>query len=313
MRGDNALVLGGSGFLGSHVADALQDAGYGVRVFDLAPSPYLRHGQRMIIGDLMDLGAVKRAASGCSYVYNFAGISDIDDAKDRPLDTAMQNVVGNLHALEAAKAAGAKRFVFASTVYVYSESGSFYRASKQASEQFVEAYQERYGLPFSILRYGSLYGRRADERNGIFRFLKQALKDRRIVYGGSKDAMREYIHVTDAARLSVQILDEKYANRHLILTGQERMAVKNLMRMISETLRGGVRVRYENRHDDGHYSMRPYAFHPKLGHKLVANDYVDLGQGLLDCLTEIHEHAQTGDARRPRGARRQKPAGRAKG
>lgn len=289
MRGENVLVLGGSGFLGSHVADALADAGFRVRVFDLKPSAYLRAGQKMIIGDLMDLAAVKRAAAGCRYVYNFAGIANIDDAKERPLDTATQNVIGNLHALEAARAAGVKRFVFASTVYVYSESGSFYRASKQASEQFVEAYRERYGLPFSILRYGSLYGRRADERNGIFRFLKQALRERRVVYGGSKDAMREYIHVTDAARLSVQILDEKYANRHLILTGQERMAVKHLMRMISEMMPGGIQVRYENRHDDGHYVMTPYAFHPKLGHKLVTNDYVDLGQGLLDCLAGIRE------------------------
>jgi UDP-glucose 4-epimerase len=313
MRGDSVLVIGGSGFLGSHVADALSDAGYRVRVFDLRPSPYLRAGQRMIVGDLMDLGAVKRAAAGCRYLYNFAGISDIDDARRRPIDTARQNVLGNLHALEAARMARAKRFVFASTVYVYSESGSFYRASKQASEQFVEAYHERYQLPFSILRYGSLYGRRADERNGICRFLTQALRHGRIVYGGSEDAMREYIHVTDAARLSVQILDEKYADRHLVLTGQERMAVKHLMRMISEMLPGGVRVRYLNRRDDGHYVMTPYAFHPKLGHKLVPNDFVDLGQGLLDCLADLRGNDRTTTRRKPAGTRAATPrAGRAR-
>lgn len=299
MNGKQALVLGGSGFLGSHVADALSDAGYRARIFDRAASPHLRAGQDMIVGDLMDFDAVKRAAEGCDFVYNFAGIANIDDAKNRLLDTANLNVIGNIHALEAAHAAGARRFVFASTVYVYSESGSFYRASKQAAERFVETYHERHGLPFSIVRYGSLYGRRADERNGIFRFLKQALEQKRVVYEGSEDAMREYIHVTDAARLSVQLLDERFANRHLILTGQERMAVKNLMRMISEMLPGGVEVRYGGKHDDGHYEMTPYAFHPKVGHKLVANDYVDLGQGLLDCLADIHERqtqsGQSGD------------------
>lgn len=294
MRGKRALVLGGSGFLGSHVADALSDAGIRARVFDRRPSPYLRAGQQMVVGDLMDFAAVKRAARGCDYVYNFAGLSDIGDAMARPLDTASLNVLGNTHALEAARLARAKRFVFASTVYVYSESGSFYRASKQAAERFVEAYQERYGLAFSILRYGSLYGRRADERNGIFRFLKQALTKKRIVYEGSSDAMREYIHVTDAARLSVQILEPAYANRHLVLTGHERMAVKNLMRMISEMLPAGVTVTYGGKRDDGHYVMTPYAFHPKVGHKLVANDYVDLGQGLLDCLAEIHEQRKAG-------------------
>ena len=291
MTGENVLVLGGSGFLGSHVADALTDAGYKVRIFDLDASPYLSKDQEMVVGDLLDADAVLKAAQGCTYVYNFAGVADIHDAQQRPLATAQANVIGNIHALEAAHAAGARRFVLASTVYVYSEAGSFYRASKQAAERFVESYNERYGLPFSIVRYGSLYGRRADERNGIYRFLRQALIEKHIEYEGSEDAMREYIHVTDAARLSVRILDDTYANRHLILTGQERMAVKNLMRMISEMVPDGVEVHYGNRHDEGHYVMTPYAFHPKIGHKLVANDYVDLGQGLLDCLAAIHEQS----------------------
>jgi UDP-glucose 4-epimerase len=289
MAQSTAIVFGGSGFLGSHVADALTDAGHRVRIFDRARSRWLRAGQEMVIGDLMDQEAVTKAAAGCDFVYNFAGISDIDEARDRPRDTAMLNIVGNLHALEAARAGGAKRFIFASTVYVYSSSGSFYRASKQAAERFVETYQERYGLAFSVLRYGSLYGRRADERNGIYRFLKQAVESGKVHYEGAEDAMREYIHVADAARLSVKVLEAEYANRHLVLTGHERMPVKNLMRMIAEMLPGGIDVRYGGKQGEGHYVMTPYAYNPKVGHKLVATDYVDLGQGLLDCIAELHE------------------------
>lgn len=289
MAEERILVCGGSGFLGSHVADALSDAGYRVRIFDLVPSPYLRDDQEMVVGDLMDPPAMARAAENCSYVYNFAGIADIEDARNRPLDTAALNVVGNVHALEAARIAGAKRFIFASSVYVYSESGSFYRASKQAAERFVEAYHERYGLPYTILRYGSLYGRRANVRNGIFVLLKQALEQKSITYAGSGEAMREYIHVTDAAKLSVRILENEYANRHLILSGHERMQVKTLMKMVSEMIPGGVELRYGNLKSEGHYDITPYAFHPKVGHKLVANDYVELGQGIMDCLADIHE------------------------
>lgn len=290
MSKDLVVVYGGSGFLGSHVADALSDAGYRVRIFDLVHSPYLRPDQEMVMGDLMDEPAVIRAAEGCRYAYNFAGIADINDAKDRPTETAALNIVGNVHALEAARRVGVQRFVFASSVYVYSESGSFYRASKQSAERFVEAYHERYGLNYTILRYGSLYGRRADQRNGIYRLLKQALEKKSIQYEGSLDSMREYIHVTDAARLSVQVLAETYANRHIILTGHERMAVKNLLHMIAEMIPGGVNIKASDRQTYGHYTMTPYAFHPKVGHKLVALDYVDLGQGLLDCLAELHEH-----------------------
>jgi UDP-glucose 4-epimerase len=294
MSDDRVLVFGGSGFLGSHVADALSDAGFRVRIYDLVASPYLRPDQEMIVGDLRDLTAAVAAADGCRFIYNFAGLADINDAKNRPVETATLNVLGNTHALEAARLCGAERFIFASTVYVYSESGSFYRASKQAAELFVETYRERYGLKYTILRYGSLYGRRADERNGIHGLLKQVLESRAIQYDGSSESVREYIHVTDAARLSVRILDEAYADRHMILTGQERMQVRSLLRMISEMIPGGAQVSFSENSKEGHYVMTPYAFHPKVGHKLVANDFVDLGQGLLDCLAELHEKKHQG-------------------
>jgi UDP-glucose 4-epimerase len=290
IRKEKVVVYGGGGFLGSHVSDALSDAGYSVRIFDLAPSKYLRPDQEMVVGNMLDMPATLAAAKDCSYVYNFAGLADIDDAQNRPVDTVQLNVLGNIHCLEAARAVGAKRFIFASTVYVYSESGSFYRASKQASERFIEAYQERYGVDYTILRYGSLYGRRADARNGIFRLLKQALFDKRIDYSGAANAMREYIHVTDAAKLSVQILEQEYANRHLVLTGQERMAVNNLMQMIAEMIPDkNIELSFKDNPLPGHYIMTPYGFHPKVGHKIVANDYVDIGQGLLDCLAELYE------------------------
>jgi UDP-glucose 4-epimerase len=154
---------------------------------------------------------------------------------------------------------------------------------------------ERYRLNYTILRYGSLYGRRADDRNGIYGFLKQAMETGTIHYDGSGDATREYIHVTDAAKLSVQILAQEYANRHLVLTGQERMQVRNLLRMISEMLPNVTECSFGDQSADGHYVMTPYAFHPKVGHKLVANDYVDLGQGLLDCLAELHLNTHQGE------------------
>ena len=294
MSDKTAIVIGGSGFLGSHVADALTANGYRVKVYDLKESPYLQAGQEMILGNILDVDSVINAAKGCNYVYNFAGIADIDEAKDKPVDAVHMNVLGNVHALEAAREINAERFIFASSVYVYSESGSFYRASKQASERFVEVYQERYDLPYTILRYGSLYGRRADRRNAIYRFLTQAMHNNRIYYDGRKEAMREYIHVRDAARLSVKILDDEYRNRHIILTGQERMQVNQLMQMITEIMRTGVKVEYGEKDLDSHYIMTPYAFHPKVGHKLVTNDYVDLGQGLLDCIAELHEEYHKG-------------------
>ena len=242
----------------------------------------------MIIGDIMNLEQVVEAARGASVVYNFAAIADIDEAHNNPLATATINVLGNMHVLEAARLAGARRFVFASTIYVYSESGSFYRASKQAAERFIETYHERYGLDYSILRYGSLDGRRAATRNGIYRMLHEAVERHSITYQGSGEAIREYIHVEDAARMSVQVLAPEFANRHLILTGQERLRIKEVMTMISEIMPWQVELHFDEANAVHHYEITPYAFQPRVGRKLVLNEHVDLGQGLLDCLRDIH-------------------------
>lgn len=289
MSQESAIVYGASGFLGSHVADALSASGYRVRLFDRRPSPYQREDQEMIIGDIMNPDQVAEAAKGTDVVYNFAAIADIDEATDKPVATATVNVLGNMHALEAARLANARRFVFASTIYVYSESGSFYRASKQAAERFIETYHERYGLDYSILRYGSLYGRRADSRNGIYRMLHEAMEKHSITYHGTGEAIREYIHVEDAARMSVQVLAPEFANRHLILTGQERLRIKDVMTMISEIMPWNVDLHFDQARAGHHYEVTPYAFQPRLGRKLVLNEHVDLGQGLLDCLRDIHQ------------------------
>src|SRR5581483_2217690 len=204
-----ALVLGGSGFVGSHVADALADAGCETTIFDRLPSPWLRADQRFVEGDLTALDDVVAAVAGQEVVYNFAGIADIDAAGERPVDTVAVNVLGNAHVLEASVRAGVRRYLFASSIYVASEAGSFYRVSKQACELYIEEYGRRHGLPYTILRYGTLYGRRASDENSVHRYLRQALRDRRIVASGTGEELREYIHVEDAARLSVEVLDER--------------------------------------------------------------------------------------------------------
>jgi UDP-glucose 4-epimerase len=289
MEKRQAIVFGGSGFLGSHVADALQDSGYKVRIFDVLPSPYLREGQEMIVGDILDAQAVCQAAKGCDVVYQFAGMADIAEAHENPVTVASLNIMGTLHALEAARINGAQRFIFASTVYVFSDRGSFYRASKQSAERFVEAYRERYGLTYTILRYGSLYGRRADERNFIHKVINQALSEGKVRYQGTGQELREYIHVADAARLSVKALDDSYKNQHLILTGIEKLRIEELFTMLREMLGGKLDIEFDKLAMPTHYTITPYTFSPTIGHKMTSQDFTDVGQGLLDCLAEAHQ------------------------
>jgi UDP-glucose 4-epimerase len=283
------IVFGGSGFLGSHVADVLSERGHNVTIFDVKESPYLRPDQKLIKGDIGDYGQVLEAMKGKEVVYHFAGLADLDNAKTQPLETVSQNVMGTVHLLDAAKEEGVERFIFASTIYVYSALGGFYRCSKQAGELYIEEYQKRYGLDFTILRYGTLYGPRADTRNSICRFLRSGLNSGKISFSGSEEETREYINVRDASKLSVDILSEEYKNGYIIITGHYPMKAKEVFKMITEILGDKVFVEYQNNKNETHYEMTPYSFTPKIGNKLVSNCYVDMGQGLLECLYEISQ------------------------
>lgn len=291
------IVFGGSGFLGSHVADALTGNGYAVTIYDLKPSEYLKPGQRMVTGNILDEARVRQAVRGHDVLYNFAGLADIGEASQKPVETVKLNILGNTILLEAARLEKVKRFIYASTLYVYSNSGSFYRCSKCAAELYIETFQKQYGLDYTILRYGTLYGTRADGRNSVFRYLLQALTQGKITYPGDGTEIREYINVLDAAQASVEILNENFINQQVIFSGHYPMKVDDLFTMIREILKTDIRIEYlppQSRDPMDHYTITPYTFVPKLGRKYVKHYYVDLGQGLLLCLQEIFDALHNG-------------------
>jgi UDP-glucose 4-epimerase len=274
-----AVVIGGSGFIGSHVADELTKEGFQTIVFDRRESKWLKKNQKMIVGDILDISALDDAIKGASFVYNFAAIADLNEAINKPIATAEVNILGNLNVLEVCKKYKIERYIYASTVYVYSKEGSFYRCSKQASESFVEEYFKSYGLEYSILRYGSLYGPRSDGSNGLYSVVS---------YQGHPDSMREYIHVEDAAKASVEILEKNFRNESIVLTGQEPMRVLDMLNMLSEILNlSNDAIDFIDSEYVGHYVRTPYSFQPRLGRKFIPSIHVDLGQGLLQLISQI--------------------------
>ena len=287
---DKVIVIGGSGFLGSHLADTLTEAGYKVSIFDIRPSPWLRPGQEMIIGSLLDEKALFKCFEGGRYVYHMAGIADIAEATNSPMETVKNNIVGSTVVLETCVKANIERVMYASTVYVYSKQGSFYRVSKQAVELLIEAYHETFGLENTILRYGSLYGPRAQEWNGLKRWIAQAVKEGCIYYPGSGEERREYIHVKDAARLSVSALASDFANQCLTITGTQTLNSRELLHMISEVLGGNIKLdlRPEDRVPN-HYELTPYRYTPRAARKIVSNSFIDIGQGILDLIEEVYQ------------------------
>jgi len=100
--------------------------------------------------------------------------------------------------------------------------------------------------------------------------------------------MREYIHVDDAARASVDALGDEFKNESVVLTGQEPMRVIDMLKMLAEILGYPTEsVEFIEGKYAGHYVRTPYAYQPKIGRKYIPPMHVDLGQGLLQIVNEL--------------------------
>jgi len=285
------IVFGGSGFLGSYVADELSKRGCRVVIADTNSSKYLLENQEFIECDIMDYDKIKELVSDSDIVYNFVAIANLDEAIHKPVIAMNINVMGHLNILEACREfPNIQRVVYASSAYALSDDGSFYGISKQTSEKLTDEYYKRYGLKYTVIRYGSLYGERASHNNYIYNLLYDAINSGELHYKGDGEDLREYIHAADAAKLSVNILEDKqYENEHIILTGIEKLKRIDLLTMINEIMKNKLDIKQIDNDNMGHYKITPYSYNPTVAKKLVANPYIDLGQGLLECIQEIHK------------------------
>ena len=283
----NITVWGGSGFLGSYVCDALSVAGHKVTIADIFESRWKRKDQVMITGDILDKSIVKRSIKEADYVFNFAGIADIDDANNNIELSSKINILGNINLLNECINASVKRYLFASSLYVYSDSGGFYRCSKQACEDYIQEYHKQYNLDYTILRFGSLYGLRTDEKNAIYRFLNEAVKFKKVDYLGDPNALREYIHAEDAGRICAEMLHDQYKNQNMIITGHQSLRINQLFEMINEILGGDIQFNFSEKKESSHYKITPYKFKNKLAKKYSPDVHIAMGDGILQILDAI--------------------------
>jgi UDP-glucose 4-epimerase len=287
-----AVVFGGSGFLGSYVVDELLKRGFEVSIADvLEPKNKTLKFYKV---DILNKDKVFEVVKGADYVYNFIAISNLDEAIHKPIETMNINVLGNMNILEACRKSGKiERFIYASSAYALSEDGSFYGISKRTSEKVIEEYFKRYDVKYTVIRYGSVYGEKASHNNYIYNLISDAMKTGKLVYKGDGEDIREYIHAKDTAKLSVDILENsEFENEHVILTGIEKMKRIELLTMINEIMGNRFEVVNIDRDHLGHYKITPYSFNPTVGKKLVANPFMDLGQGLLELIQNISEEKE---------------------
>ncbi|MFL5955774.1 MAG: NAD-dependent epimerase/dehydratase family protein [Gaiellaceae bacterium] len=260
------LVTGGSGFIGSHVVDRVTARGHEVRIFDLVPSSY--HADvETTIGDLCDARDVAAALDGCDAVLHLAAVADVDEVARDPHRTDRVNVHGTHTLLEAARASGVTRFVYASTIWVYGDAAGpealdedtpldlpkhFYTATKIAGEMYTASYGELYGLEWTILRFGIPYGPRARPTAVVPAFTAKALAGQPLTIAGDGTQSRRFVYVEDLAEGVAAALSPAAANRIYNLVGRENTSVRAIARAVRDVVGDVPIVHIEGRAGDLH-------------------------------------------------------------
>lgn len=219
-----ALVTGGAGFIGSHVAEAYLGAGYDVTVLDNLSSGRREHvpAEAMLVeADVGSAEARELLVSGGFTVLNHhAAQMDVRVSVRDPEFDARENIMGLLNLLEGARAGGVRRVVFASSGGVlYEEMGDLphpesasklpvspYGVSKLASEFYLAAYARLHGLEVVALRYANVYGPRQSPHGeaGVVAIFGNRLRNGEAltIYGDGKQT-RDYVFVGDVVRANL--------------------------------------------------------------------------------------------------------------
>jgi UDP-glucose 4-epimerase len=281
----NIIVFGGSGFLASHICDCLTDCGYKVTLFDKKRSKYLKQNQKMLIADITDFSSVQKAIKQQNYVFHFAGVADIGEANLNPFKTIKYNILGTTNILEAIKNnKKVIRIVFASSVYARSKWGGFYSSTKRTCESLIENYREKFNINYTILRFGSIYGLRANYFNIIHNLIAQGLKSNKIERDGNGKEIRNYINAKDAAKICVKILNKKYANKYFNIVGKERVSVRKVINLIAKKTRTKKIIYRKNKADVYHYKVNPFTYKVKEAKFIKVKNGIKLEQGIQEII-----------------------------
>jgi UDP-glucose 4-epimerase len=215
------LVTGGAGFIGSHLVERLLADGHRVRALDnfsTGSEANLGFGQRygaaleVLRGDVRDLATVERAVRGVSVVFHQAAMRSVPRSVADPLGANEHNVTGTLHVLEAARRAGIRRVVYASSSSVYGDRPELpkredqppspispYAVSKAAGEQYAAVWARLFGVETVGLRYFNVFGPRQDPKSEyaavIPKFILWGLRGEPLEIHGDGTQSRDFTYI----------------------------------------------------------------------------------------------------------------------
>lgn len=229
------LILGGGGFLGSHLSEALLAEGRAVRIFD---RPNLLRFRSFLSneavewyeGDFINREQIAQAVAGCDVIYHLVSTTLPRSSNENPAYDVETNIIGTIHLLEAAQEHKIKKFVFVSsggTIYGIPQAVPIqeshptepicsYGITKLAIEKYINLFHLLHDIEYCVLRLANPYGERqriAAAQGAVVVFLDKALRNEEIEIWGNGTVVRDYFHVSDAAAALTKALAYKGSER----------------------------------------------------------------------------------------------------
>jgi UDP-glucose 4-epimerase len=252
-----AVVTGGAGFIGSHMAELLLGEGFEVRVIDNLVGgreenlAQIGGTDSALVFEQRDIRSYlpgDKLFQGARHVFHFAGIGDIVPSIERPLDYMSSNVQGTVHMLECARAAGVRKFVYAASSSCYGlaqvptrEDHAIapqypYALSKYQGEQACFHWHKVYGLPVNSIRIFNAYGTRS-RTSGAYGavfgvFLKQKLAGKPFTVVGDGTQSRDFLYVTDVARAFYMAAESERVGETYNLGASNPQSVNRLVELL---------------------------------------------------------------------------------
>lgn len=228
-RPARALVTGGAGFIGSHLAEALLEREVEVTVLDnlsTGQRSNVPESARFIEASILDESSVAEALRDCEAVFHLAAQVSVPESMERPVQSITTNATGTLLLLERARRAGVKRFIYSSSSAVYGESPaspkredlapepiSPYGVGKLAGEEYVSAYARCYGMQTASLRYFNVFGPRQRHDSPyaavIPIFLSQMREGKPLTVYGDGEQTRDFTFVADIVQANLKAVESE--------------------------------------------------------------------------------------------------------
>lgn len=261
----SCLVLGGAGFIGSHITEALVQSGHQVKVFDrphvdrLALLP--REGVEVFTGDFLNPYALASALRGTDIVFHLVSTTLPKTSNDNPVYDVESNVIGSLRLIALCREHAVRKVVFVSsggTVYGIPKSLPVtedhptdpicsYGIHKLALEKYLQLAHRLYGLEYCILRPANLYGpgQRLDVSQGaVAVFLDRALQGLPIEIWGDGSVVRDYVYVDDAVDAILKAARYTGAQRIFNIGSGKGTSLNQLVAEIEKLLGRPIKVNH---------------------------------------------------------------------